>query len=734
MDRKLSAILAADVVGYSALMERDEAGTHERLKAGRKELFEPEIARHHGRVFKLMGDGLLAEFGSVVDAVECAVALQRGLAERNAAVPEDQRVEVRIGINLGEVIVEGEDRYGEGVNIAARLEQLAEPGGIWVSAKVAREVEKKLAFGFEAMGEQKVKNIAEPVAAFRVKLNGAAAGSPAVPAAPRSRTRLVAAGLAAVALIVLAGIYGFFGPWNAGAPLLPDSPSIAVLPFENLSDDPQQAYFADGIAEDVTTDLSRVSGLFVIARNSSFAYRGKATDVRQIARELGVRYVLEGSVRRAGDALRINVQLVDGETGAHRWAERYEGGSADIFALQDKVTKAVVAALALQLSPSEQSALSAQETGLPSAYDAFLQGWNLYQRTTPENYKKAIPYFERAIELDPDYGRAHAALAMVYFRSVDERWSGLLGVLNSVAERKANDHLKLAMKRPTSTAHQLAGNIARNRGWYDEALKELQAAIALDPSDSWSHADLAYTSIWAGRAAEAERQIAEAMRIDPRHPPVFEFYRGLALFAQDRLSEATAVFEETIRSNPEQLWARLYLAATFAKLERKQDAAAALAAFNATRVNQGGLPFLMREIQADSAPLFNKFPERTRLADGLRRLAIPWNFNAREFDPLRLTESEMDSLIFGHRLRGRSFEFGDEHGATVSADGASAIATGLWGEGSGSARLQRGQLCFIWSTTEKCGHVLRNPGGTRAKENEYIWFIDGWGNPFSQVR
>ena len=299
MERKLAAILAADVVGYSALMEADEAGTHERLKAGRKELFEPEIARHHGRVFKVMGDGMLAEFGSVVDAVECAVALQRGLAERNAAMPEDQHIQVRIGINLGEVIVEGEDRYGEGVNIATRLEQLAEPGGIYVSGKVAKEVEKKLAFGFEPMGEQKVKNIAEPVSVFRIKLDGTPARR--LGPLPSQRAWPWAAAIAAVLLVIA-------GAWFAARPPPPKSiappdppvvadarPSLVVLPFANLSDDKEQGYLADGITEDLTTALARVPGLFVISRNAAFTYKGKAMQPAQIAKELGVRYILEGS-------------------------------------------------------------------------------------------------------------------------------------------------------------------------------------------------------------------------------------------------------------------------------------------------------------------------------------------------------------------------------------------------------------------------------------------------------
>jgi adenylate cyclase len=297
MERKLAAILAADVVGYSALMAADEAGTFARLRADRRELFGPEIKKHHGRIFKLMGDGLLAEFGSVVDAVECAVTLQRGMVERNASVPEGNRIEIRIGINLGEVIVEGEDRYGDGVNVAARLQQLAEPGGICVSGKVSKEVEKKLAFGFEPMGEHQMKNIAEPIACYRVILQSSPPSKLEWPVAPKS----------------------------------PNKATIAVLPFINMSGDPEQEYFSDGITEDIITDLSKISGLHVAARNTVFTYKSKPIKVQQAAQELGVRFVLEGSVRKAGSRVRVTGQLIDSKDGGHVWADRYDRELTDFL-------------------------------------------------------------------------------------------------------------------------------------------------------------------------------------------------------------------------------------------------------------------------------------------------------------------------------------------------------------------------------------------------------------------
>jgi adenylate cyclase len=537
----------------------------------------------------------------------------------------------------------------------------------------------------------------------------------------------------AAATAVALAIVGYLLWFNRPAPGPVQRQSIAVLPFENLSDDPQQVFFADGIAEDLLTDISRLSGVFVIARNSSFAYRGKAADARLVARELGVRYVLEGSVRRADGKVRINVQLVDGTTGSQQWAARYDGVYADIFALQDRVTKAVVGALAVQLTGDEQTTLDRHDTAVPAAYEAFLRGWEYYRKTTQEDYKRAIPYFERATELDPDYGRAHAALAMVYFRSYDQKWTGSLGISADRAIRTTQRYLKLAMAHPTSTSHQVAGNISRERGWYDDALREFDAAIALDPSDSWSYADLAYTLIWAGRPAEAEKQIAKAMLLDPRYPGVFVFYKGLAEFAQDRLPEAIRTFEEALQLNPDLPLLRLYLASAQALSGKLAEANAMVAAFNAARVRAGGLPFVMVLLRGNDQEISFKAPERTRLLQGLRKIKIPYDFKDKAFDSQRLTGAEIDALVFGHRIHGWSEYGASEHGAFISADGSSALAYGDWSVGSGTAHVKGDQLCLVWSSTFFCSEVLRNPGGTKAKENEYILLLDGWNYPFSRV-
>jgi adenylate cyclase len=561
------------------------------------------------------------------------------------------------------------------------------------------------------------------------------APSPAIDRRPARASRRWAVALALLAAIGGAGIAAAWQPWDrpSGARVadaVADKPSVAVLPFENMSDDPRQSYFADGIAEDLMTNLSRVSGLFVIARNSTFAYRGTSVDVRNVARDLGVRYVIEGSVRRAADQIRINVQLIDAESGGQTWAERYDGSVSDIFALQDRVTTAVANALALQLTAGEQRDLMRHETTVPAAYEAFLHGWQLYQRATPDSFAMAIPNFEQAIEADPAYGRAYAVLAMIYFQGYEQGWAGSLHMSAADAYRQARGYLKIAEKYPTSTSHQVAGNFSRDHGWYDDALKEFEAAIALEPSDSQSYAYAAYTLIWADRPIEAEAEINLAMRLDPHYPPLYTFYLGLAQFWQGRLEDAAATLEEAVRLSPDNPSPALALAATYGKAHRLAEARRAINAVDAIRIKQGGIPVTMDELYYRVKG--SVFPQRDRLIEGLRLAAVPKWFESGPFDAQQLTAEEIDSLIFGHRIHGRSLSSGQEHGASVFADG-TAIMFGDWGAGSGIARLDGDHLCFDWTTGDaNCGVFYRNIGGTKAKENEYIFFSHRSGGfPFS---
>ncbi|MEE9479700.1 MAG: adenylate/guanylate cyclase domain-containing protein, partial [Kiloniellales bacterium] len=392
MERRLTTILAADVVGYSRLMGEDEAGTLVALKAHREAAINPKIAAHNGRIVKLMGDGLLTEFASVVEAVACAVEIQGAMAERNAEVPEDRRIQFRIGINVGDVMVEGDDIYGDGVNIAARLEGLAEPGGICVARNVFNQVKGKIDTAFEDLGEKEVKNIAEPVQVYRVSLS--------LPETAALKTGKTAPTLA-----------------------LPDKPSIAVLPFDNMSGDPDQAYFSDGMTEDIITELARFRSLFVIARNSSFAFRDRTTDVAEIGRQLGVQYVVEGSVRKAGNRVRVTAQLIDAATANHIWAERYDRDLDDIFAVQDEVVRTVVATLAGRLEQAGRESAKQKPPSNLGAYDFFLRGRNHFYHMTCSDNRTAQEMFAKAIELDPGYAPAHAGLAKSNFLDWFGGWS-----------------------------------------------------------------------------------------------------------------------------------------------------------------------------------------------------------------------------------------------------------------------------------------------------------------------
>jgi TolB-like protein len=383
VERRLTAILAADVVGYSRLMGADEEGTLERLKALRRELVDPKIAEHHGRIVKITGDGMLVEFASVVDAVRCAVEVQQVMSERNTGIAAHDRIELRIGINLGDVIVEGDDLYGDGVNIAARIEALADPGGVFVSNTVYEHVRDRLPFAFEDLGEQQVKNIARPVRVYRVR-ETASAKSASVPALA-----------------------------------LPDKPSIAVLPFANMSGDPDQEYFADGMVEEIITALSRIRWLFVIAHNSSFTYKGQAIDVKRVGRELGVRYVLEGSVRKAGGRVRITAQLIEAETGAHLWADRFDGSLEDVFELQDKVASSVAGVIEPALQAAETARSADRPTNDLTAYDLYLRGYATAM-SSAARFPEALRLMEQAIERDPRYAPALAWAAVCYMRSCQD--------------------------------------------------------------------------------------------------------------------------------------------------------------------------------------------------------------------------------------------------------------------------------------------------------------------------
>jgi TolB-like protein/class 3 adenylate cyclase/tetratricopeptide (TPR) repeat protein len=569
MERKLTAILAADVVGYTRLMERDEAGTFERLSSHRKDLFEPEIEKHHGHMFKLMGDGLLAEFGSVVDAVECAVTLQRSMKERNASVPDSQRIDVRIGINLGEVIVDGDDRYGEGVNIASRLQQIAEPGGICVSEKVSKEVEKKLAFGFEPIGEHRVKNIAEPIQVYRVAVDGVVKRFSMRRAVRywRSARPIVAA---ALLLLICAGAWYFYS-----RPQSPDGPvMMAVLPFSNMSGDPSLQYFVDGTTEDLITALARSPYIRVIARTSTNAYKDKSVDVRQIGKELGARYVLEGSVQKSGATMRIISQLIDAKTGDHVWADRYDREGTDPFSLQDDITTKIINTLSGDdglIRKKEYEDSWGKDTGSLAEYDYYLQGHDLHMRLTKEDSERAIEVWKEGLEKYPDSALLKVKLGWGYTQLWYGGWStdpqkDLETALNYAQQGLAGNPPPLAK----SLGHWLMADLmAGYKKDFDRALQELDVVRQLMPNDMAPINSEAYIPIQAGKP---ELAIEELKNITPQDPYAdFGYgYLSWAYFATKDYEKSIVYAKAAPQVTPS--YSLVFLAASYSELGKMDEA------------------------------------------------------------------------------------------------------------------------------------------------------------------
>ena len=547
IERRLTAILAADIAGYSRLMGHDEAGTLARLKTLRRELIDLQTAGHKGRIVKTTGDGLLIEFSSVVEAVACAVAIQAEMTERNAAVPEDQRILFRVGINLGDVIVEDDDIHGDGVNIAARLEAFAEPGGICISGIVHDQVQGRLDLGYEDTGEQSLKNIVRPVRIYRVRSDAASAAIPAVP-----------------------------------APALPDKPSIAVMPFQNMSDDPEQEYFVDGMVEEIVTALSKIRWLFVIARNSTVTYKGKPLSPKEIGRDLGVRYVLEGSVRRGGDRVRIAVQLVEAATDANLWADRFDGSLEDVFELQDRIATNIAGIIEPALQAAETHRSATRRTADLTAYDLYLRAVAAYYPITKERTFATLSVLERAIEFDPNYGPALSWAAVCHWQCVTDGWSEE----PELARRKA---IALARQALETTHNDDPGVLANSSFILANFGEDIGAmiglidrALALNPSFArgWNISGL--LRLYAGDLDRAIEHVEAALRLSPRErigtPAVVI---GLAYFFQRRFDEALSRLLLAIQENPGSPATYRILAACYAHMGRTAQANEAIARLRA---------------------------------------------------------------------------------------------------------------------------------------------------------
>jgi adenylate cyclase len=548
VERRLAAIFAGDVAGYSRLMGVDEEGTLRQLKAHRKELVDPKITEHRGRIVKTTGDGMLVEFVSVVDAVRCAVDIQRGMAERNAEVQADRRIEFRIGINVGDIISDSNDIYGDGVNVAARLEALAEPGGITVSRNVHDQVRDKLSFGFEDMGEQVVKNIARPIGVHRVSLLESAPPTTFKSTGTADQTRVSSA----------------------------HRPSLAVLPFVNMSGDPEQDYFAEGISEDIITGLSKLRWFFVIARNSSFAYGGKAVEIKRIARELSVRYILEGSVRKGGSRVRITAQLIDAATGNHIWADRYDGDLTDVFALQDEITKKVVAAIEPKLLEAEGVRSQSRSPEDLGAWEMVMRANSLFWRMTQSEGETAIGILNSAVERYPDYAPAHSMLAFILLVSGHLNLSYSTGSQLTRAGELGARAAELDDSDPW--AHLALGYAAFMRRHTAESAAEFRRALELNPNFAAAHGYLGWAFAFDGQSENAISHLEEAIRMSPHDPQNSIFNVGIAIahYFSRRYDEAIASCRKAFQQRSGLArGSRIYIA-SLAQAGHTDDARAAL--------------------------------------------------------------------------------------------------------------------------------------------------------------
>jgi adenylate cyclase len=762
--RKLAAILSADVKGYSRLMGEDEEGTTRTLNTYR-EVMTGLIQHHHGRVVDATGDNILAEFASVVDAVRCAVEIQKELKTRNEELPENRRMEFRIGINLGDVIGEEGKLFGDGVNIAARLESLSEAGGICISGTAYDHVENKLSLGYQYHGEQAVKNIAKPVRVYRVLMEPGAAGKVIGEKKVKSRQWQKTALIVMAILIVVIAAFAVWRLYLRPTPPprevaskekmafpLPDKPSIAVLPFVNMSEDPKQEYFSDGMTEDLITDLSKTSGLMVIARNSTFTYKGKPVKIKQVAEELGVRYVLEGSVRRSGDVIRINAQLIDAMTGVHLWAERYDGTMSKVFALQDEITQKIVSALEVQLTGGEKEQVGLRATDNIEAYNALLEGLGHFYRYTPDGTAKAAAFFKKAIELDPNYGRAYAALAHVYYQAT--LFTALLPAINMSwieGRLRLREYTQMALKKPTPSAYNLSALLYLSRRQHEEAISELERGLALDPNGRECHFNMGRVLYLAGRPKEGIEYINKSWRLDPRSRLLYLVALGWAHFCMGEIAEAATFMEQALKLNPEAT-STVTLAAFYTALGRDQDARAMLemrrkkqgAVLPGVGVVMFGMPFRDRAIV-------------DRYAEGLLKAGLaPARISGGYFPASKenqLTGEEIKSLLLGSRITGIDWD-GQQWWVDRKKNGEFTwrgpalrdpytqkiiSAPTLAGPNSdrGKSRIQGDMICHQFQKSywglEFCGTVFRNPRGTNESKDEYFFCNDIGFTPFSLV-
>lgn len=732
-ERRLSTILVSDVVGYSKLMAVDEQGTFAQLKAIEKELIEPKTEQYHGRVVKLTGDGALMEFASVVDAALFALDVQHALEDRNAEIPEDRRIRFRIGINIGDVIVSQDDIYGDGVNIAARLQQIAEPGTVFVSRYVFNHAKGKADLQFECLGKKHVKNIPEPVEVYKV--TPAVSGRHPSTHRPATTSNLMRQVMLIVGplLLIVGGSLAWLRPWDAAidtavvarmAYPLPERPSIAVLPFANVSGDAEQEYFADGMTDDLITDLSQVSGLFVIARNSVFTYKGKPIRVQQVAEELGVRYVLEGSVRRAQGRIRINAQLTDATTGRHLWAERYDRDYKDIFALQDEVTKRIVSALYVQLTDVEKAQLASGKTDDLEAYEYYLRGQKAvhgFSISYTEELNTALVMFEEAIKRDPTFARAYIGHALVNHYVWRVAYVvPTRSVIDARSEARKSILAALALDPGIPEAYSVLAQILLAESRYDEAIAAAENAIKLDPNNADSYVVQALVQTKAGRHEEAVETMARAFRLNPKPPPHYDLYLGKVRFDNRDYENAIKSLEKGLRGQPRASLFLWYLAPAYAYSGRLKQAKAEIL---------GILGFVAHEnlMRLERIGLYKLESDRAHFVEGFRLAGIkdlPFGYGAKM--ATKLAGGEIKALLFGRTVRAVNTRNFQRFLLDRTSEGKLTIR-GPLGTDTGISKVEDDQICDRLQSLghrRSCGYLYRETESTPSGQDSHLLVMD----------
>jgi len=729
LSSKFAVILHADIAGSTSLVQRDEQLAHERIQDAFRR-FTETIHTYQGNILELRGDALLAEFVRPSDAVSATLAFQTDHTYLISRLKDEIRPVLRVGIAMGEVVIADNTVTGAGVVLAQRVEQLADPGGVCITAALHEALPKRMPFDLENLGEQDLKGFDDPVRVYRVELS-ANQSIPLPDQNSKSDTFQGKSKLLAVTIVMALLIAGGATYWfklqepnievasiERMAFPLPDKPSIAVLPFTNLSDDSQQEYFADGMTEDLITDISKISGLFVIARNSVFTYKGKAVKVRQVAEELGVRYVMEGSVRRVGNQVRINAQLIDATTGGHLWAERYDGSLQDIFALQDQVTRKIVSALKISLTVEEEAHQAQHSTGNAQAHDVFLQGWAHYKLGARADLARSIPYLEQAVRLDPGYADAHALLATVYWDALEKDWVFDLGIPHFEVEDRANHHLQEALKTPNLLAHAQQSRIYLSLGLPAKAAREAELAVALDSNSASAYAVLANILILTNRPQEGLDAIGKAMRLDPHHPPDYLTMLGAAQFGLEQFEVAVTTFERAIKRNPDSEMSLIYLASSYGHLGDLRKAEDTIETTNDLRIKYGLAALSLERIPNNQGwspftgeidfPSFGPKQAQDRLRLGLSKIpALNWQYLIRiTLIPKDSTEVEVEGATAIDLATAKSFY--DRGVMFIDLD---SKVDGHWIKGRVA-----GAVNLPWRE--------RHPGGVRLRETELNKILD----------